>query len=125
MPPGRHQPCNCVSQVSRIGGSAALVVNYRNWFVLGGKPQHRFDEIRSLSTRTPDAVETAGSNHDMLRTRAAHEKLAGEFAGAINADGSGDIRFSPRRLASGVEPKDVIGAEMDECDVALSAERSQ
>src|SRR5262245_2005117 len=125
MPPGRDEPCNCVSQVSRIGGSAALVVDYRNGFVLGSKPQHRFDEIRSLSTRTPDAVETASSNHDMLRTRAADEKLAGEFAGAINADGSGHIRFSPRPRASSVESKDIIGAEMDECDVALSAKRGQ
>src|SRR5438874_8764842 len=91
-----------------------LIVDDPQRLVFARQAQHCLDEIPALTARTPDAVQSARADDQMLWTFGSDHIFAAQFADAVNADRAGGIVNGPRRRPRGVQAEDIVRAEMNQ-----------
>jgi hypothetical protein len=123
--PRREQGRDGGGHIERVARRADLVGHDPQRLALPRQPQHRLDEVPSLSAAAPDAVQAAGADDEVARAEAAHEILAGELAEAVDADRPRGVGLGVGCAAGLVEPEDVIAAEVDEGGPEVAADDGQ
>src|SRR5262249_53158368 len=113
---GRHY------QVVRARGRADLVVYHVNRLPFFCQVQHQLHEAPPRAARLDDSKKTPRANHEVLRARRSHEIFSSQLAGTVGAHRPGKGRLRQRRLATAIQAKDVVGAEMDQDTPQASAD---
>ena len=102
-----------------VSGGGDILLDDLDGFAGEGEAEHGFDEVAPGGVATAGAEDAAGAENEGLIVVGAGEVFAGEFGYAVGADGAGEIGFDVRTSEGAIE--DVVGGEVDELGVDLSA----